>query len=372
MRVALVHDALVDTGGAERVVQIFHEIFPDAPLYTSVYNPATTFAYFKEMDIRTSFLQRVASSKKTFRLFFPLYPLAFEQFNLAGYDIVLSSSTYWAKGVITRPETCHICYCNTPSRVAWRYHDYVAQENFGWLMRALLPLLVKSFRDWDVLTAQRVDYFIAGSHNAAKRIRKYYRRQATVIHSPIDASSYKTSSAVDDYFLIVSRLNSYKRIDLAIEAFNELGLPLIIVGDGPQRRRLEAMARSNIRFTGRVADENLRDLYAACKALVVPGEEDYGLTSLEAQASRRPVIAYGRGGALETIVPSVTGMFFDKQTPQALAEVVRKFDTRQFDPVRIRAHAIQFDREAFKQQISRFVAEKYDEHSCLMDEFHSA
>lgn len=372
MRVALVHDALVDTGGAERVVQVFHELFPDAPLYTSVYNPSGTFACFREMDVRTSFLQRVASSKRTFRLFFPLYPLAFEQFNLAGHDVVLSSSTYWAKGVITRPETCHICYCNTPSRVAWRYQDYVAQKSLGWLVRAILPLIVKAFRDWDVLSAQRADYFVAGSHNAARRIRKYYRREATVIHSPINVSFWKISSEVNDYFLIVSRLNSYKRIDLAVEAFNELGLPLIIVGDGPKRRRLEAIAGSNIRFTGRVTDHNLRDLYAACKALIVPGEEDYGLTLLEAQASGRPVIAYGKGGALETIIPGVTGVFFDEQTPQALAEVVRKFDARQFDPVRIGGHALQFDKEIFKLKIFRFVAEKYDEHTRLMDEFHSA
>lgn len=368
----MVHDALIDTGGAERVVQVFHEIFPDAPLYTSVYSPDATFPGLREMDIRTSFLQRVASSKRTFRLFFPLYPLAFEQFNLASYDVVLSSSAHWAKGVITRPGTCHICYCNTPSRVAWRYHDYVAQGSLGSLARAILPLIVKPFRDWDVLSAQRVDYFVAGSHNAARRIRKYYRREAIIIYSPIDTSFYKTSPVVDDYFLIVSRLNSYKRIDLAIETFNRLGLPLIIAGDGPQRRRLEAIARSNIRFAGRVTDSELRDLYAACKALILPGEEDYGLTSLEAQASGRPVIAYGKGGALETVIPGATGVFFHEQTPEALAEMVKRFDAHRFDPVRIRTHALKFDKEVFKRKLSRFVAEKYDEHTRLMDEFHSA
>lgn len=362
LRVALVHDALVDTGGAERVVLVFCRMFPEAPLYTLAYKPDWTFGEFKKVDVRTSFVQKLVVSRTAFKALFPLYPLAFEQFDLSGYDLVLSSSAHWAKGVITRPETCHVCYCNAPSRVAWRYHEYVAQESFGRLARFVLPLFVKALRDWDVITERRVDYFVAGSHNCARRIAKYYRRRATVVPSPIDVSRAILAGSIGDYFLVVSRLNSYKRIDVAVEAFRRLGRPLKVVGAGPRLKALKAQAPANVEFLGRVSEERLAELYASCRALIVCAEEDYGLTALEAQASGRPVVAYGEGGVLETVLDGQTGIFFDRQTPEALAEAIGRLEALRFDPERARRQAAQFDETVFVRRLEEVLVEKLVEH----------
>lgn len=356
MKIALVHDYLNQYGGAERVLEALHDLYPSAPVYASIYAPDMMPALYKQWDIRTSFMQRLPGVMKHHQAYLPLYPLAVESYDLSEYDVVLSSSSAFAKGVITGENTLHVCYCHAPMRFAWNYYDYIKGERVGRKMQAVLPLALNYVRLWDEASARRVDAYAANSRMVARRIRKRYGRQATVINPPVDTSLYTPDpSAQGDYFLIVSRLIPYKRIDLAIEAFNKLGLPLKVVGKGRQEAELRAMAKSNIEFVGSVADSELKRLYAGCRAFIFPGMEDFGISPLEAQASGRPVIAYGAGGALETVVPGVTGEFFTEQTAASLAGVVSRFDARQYDPAVIRRHAETFDTEVFKRRIAEFV-----------------
>jgi len=361
LRVALVHDYLNQPGGAEKVVEVFAEMFPGAPVYTSVYDPDRMPEVWRTLDVRTSFMQRISPRLGIAKTLLPLYPAAFELFDFRGYDLVLSSTTAFAKGIITRPETCHVCYCNNPTRFLWMYHEYFEHERLHGPLKGMLPWIVQPLRAWDFLAAQRVDFFIAGSHNARRRIAKYYRRESDVIQSPIDAGFFAPSGTVQDYFLVASRLLPYKRIDLAVEACNRLGLPLRIAGDGSDRSRLERLAGPTVRFLGRVSDEEVRAQMASCRALIFPGEEDFGLAPLEAQACGRPVIAYYGGGALETVKEGVTGMLFRQPTAESLAQALRDFrDT--FDPGTIRAHAMHFDKATFKQRLYEVLAGRYLEH----------
>ena len=362
-KIALVHDYLIDNGGAERVVEIFQQLFLQAPLYTSVFTPATTLASFSDpnKDIRTSFLQKLRPTKRRYKLLLPLYPYAFESFDLAAYNLVLSSTTSFAKGVITSERTCHFCYINTPTRFAWRYQDYTAQEDFKGVKRLALEAVLPFLRNWDYAAAQRVDYFIAGSHNCRRRVEKFYRREAHVIHSPIDASLFEPSNMQADYFLVVSRLAPYKRIDLAVQAAARLNKPLKIVGTGSDEARLRKMAGPRTEFLGRVSDAELRSLYSHCQALIFPGEEDFGLTPLEAMASGRPVIAYRAGGALETVIEGQTGLFFDSQEPESLAQVMRDFDPYKFHTNELREWAEEFDKTRFERKLLDFMAAKYSE-----------
>jgi glycosyltransferase involved in cell wall biosynthesis len=362
LKVALVHDYLNQPGGAERVVEVFAEMFPGAPIYTSVYDPAAMPDTWKTLDVRTSFMQRISPRMKFARALVPLYPAAFELFDLSGYDLVLSSTTTFAKAVVTRPETCHICYCNNPTRFLWMYHDYLRHESLPIGVRNLLPFVAAPLRVWDFAAAQRPDYFVAGSHNAARRIAKYYRRDSDVVQPPIDASEFAISQEIGDFYLVVSRLQAYKRIDLAIDACNRLHLPLHIIGDGPDARRLRGIAGPTTHFFGRVADAVVREEFARCRALIFTGEEDFGLTPLEAQASGRPVIAFQRGGALETVKDGLTGVFFGEQTVDALASTLTSFDPASLDPALIRAHALQFDKPAFKQKLYQVISLRYAEH----------
>jgi len=365
MKLAIVHDYLNQYGGAERLIEIFHEMYPDAPIYTSLFEPDFMPPIFQEMDVRVSFLQKMPFTKKHFKKYLLLFPTAFESFDLNEYDVILSCTTAWTKGVITSPDCIHICYCNTPMRFAWKYHDYVKRENLNFLFRATLPFVITPLRMWDITTANNVDYFIANSHNVARRIAKFYRREAEVIHCPTDCSKYYVSENTDGYFLIVSRLREYKRIDIAVEAFNQLGLPLKIIGTGSDEKKLKKLAKSNIEFLGRVSDAELREYYSKCQALIFPGEEDFGLTPLEAQASGRPVIAYGAGGVLETVIDGITGVFFDKQTPEALMSAIRAFDASQFEPEKIRNHALEFDVSIFKERIKNFIEAKVINHKSV-------
>ena len=361
LRVALVHDYLNQPGGAEKVVEVFKEMFPDAPLYTSVYDRRRMPEVWQSMDIRTSFMQRISPRLRVAKALYPLYPLAFESFDLREYDLVLSSTTAFAKAVITRPHTCHVCYCNNPTRFLWMAHEYLEYERLPPGTRSMVPWLSSPLRIWDYAAAQRVDYFIAGSRNAARRIAKYYRRESDVVQAPIDGSSFTACREVGDYFLVVSRLQSYKRIDLAIDACNALRLPLHIVGEGPDRDRLRSMAGPTVQFLGRLDDDEVRIELAGCRALIFPGNEDFGLTPLEAMASGRPVVAYGAGGALETVVEGETGMFFREQRAEALCEVLASFNDR-FDPEAIRAHALRFDKAAFKERLYDVLARRYAEY----------
>lgn len=351
LRVALVHDYLNQMGGAEKVVEVFHAMFPDAPLYTSVYDREVMPESFARMDVRTSFMQRITPKLRWVKPLLPLYPLAFEQFDLRGYDLVLSSTTTFAKGVLTRPETCHVCYINTPFRFLWMYQEYLAYEPETKLRGLVLPVVASALRQWDFAAAQRVDYFIAGSNNAAARVRKFYRRPCSVVHSPIEAGRFCPSYGHDGFYLTVGRLQSYKRVDLAIRACNLLGRPLVIVGDGPDRARLQALAGPTVRFLGRVPDGELCRLLSRCRALLWPGEEDFGLAPLEAQASGRPVVAYARGGALETVRDGETGILFEPQTVEALAAALERADALPDDPTALRAHAVQFDVRAFAARL---------------------
>ena len=360
MKVALVHDYLNQMGGAERVVLALHEMFPDAPLYTSIYDPQRVDTAFQSIDIRTSFMQRFPLVKKHHQPFLPFYPFAMEQLDLRGYDLVLSSSSAFAKGIITRPETMHICYCHTPMRWCWNYDEYVEREHLGRIPRNILPFFISGLRVWDQTSSMRVDHFIANSPVVADRIRKYYRRNAVVIPPPVEVSrfTFDPTSQPEDYFLIVSRFMPYKRIDLAIEACNQLQLPLVIIGSGRDEIRLTRLAGPSIRFMGRLSDQEVLYYYAHCRALILPGEEDFGITPLEAQASGRPVIAYAAGGALASIVENVTGTFFHKQSVESLVEVLASFDEQRYDPQTIHNHALEFDRLRFHRRILQFIEAK--------------
>ncbi len=342
-----------------------HELFPDAPIFTSIYDPPTMPPEYRKWDIRTSFMQRLPGVMRHHQAYLPFYPLAFESFDLTGYDVVLSNSSAWSKGVITSPATLHLCYCLTPMRWVWNYREYVQRERFGRPIRLALPVVMNWLRLWDRVTADGVDQFATISRTVAARVAKYYRRESTVIYPPVNTTSFQPADSHDDYFLVVSRLIPYKRIDIVVEAFNKLGLPLVIVGDGRDRKALQAKARPNIRFLGMIPDAEVKRYYSRCRAFVFPGEEDFGITPVEAQAAGRPVIAYAGGGALDTVIDGVTGRLFRPQTAEGLAEVVASFDDKDFDPSAIRRNAERFDTSSFQYLLSQFVERHVAGHSLL-------
>ncbi|GIM30240.1 glycosyl transferase [Clostridium polyendosporum] len=360
MKVALVHEWLTNMAGSERVVINFKELYKEAPIYTTMYNPEKLDKELQDIDVRTSFLQKKV--KKGHQRYLPFMPMAFESFDLNGYDVVLSSSSSCAKGVVTNPSTMHVCYCHTPMRYAWEfYYEYADKTDIGKFKKLFLKYFMNYMRMWDRLAADRVDYFIANSENVARRIWKHYRKESVVIHPPVRCKLFNIGKEDGDFFLILSRLVAYKRLDLAVEAFNELGLPLVIIGDGEEREKLQSMAKGNIIFLGRQPDEVIKEYYSKCRAFVFPGEEDFGITPLEAQASGRPVIAYGKGGALETVIEGKTGIFFNDQTVTSLVDAVKEFEKMSFDKLEIRKHAETFDEEIFKKKIESFINEKYEE-----------
>jgi glycosyltransferase involved in cell wall biosynthesis len=315
------------------------------------------------MDVRTSFMQKLPLVTKHHQPYLPLYPFAMEKLDLRGYDLVLSSSSAFAKGVITRPETMHICYCHTPMRWCWNYEEYVEREQLGAVARSILPFMITGLRIWDQVSAARVDHFIANSPVIAERIRKYYRREAAYIPPPVEAKRFPFDPNIipENYFLILSRLVPYKRIDLAIEACNRLQLPLVIIGGGRDEERLKHLAGPTIRFMGRLPDEEVIHYFTHCRAFLFPGEEDFGITPLEAQACGRPIIAYGAGGALASIIDGVTGLFFHEQTVDSLAAALTAFDEHAFDPHIIHNHALEFDTSRFSRRMLQFIEAKMNE-----------
>ncbi len=353
MKVALVHDYLFEQGGAENVFEVMAGMFPDAPIYTSIYDPETVSPAFRVREVRTSFLQRVTRDKERAKRLLPLYPLAFGRMKLRGYDLVLSSSSSFAKG-IDAGGARHVCYCHTPPRFLWQTDRYIEQVRRPW-KRTALRLATGMLRARDRRDADSVTTFIANSRVTQGRIARVYRRDATVVNPPIDIGEFHRSDAVGDYYLIVSRLIPYKRADIVIESCNRLGLPLVVVGDGPDFARLEGLAGPTVTMRGRLPRREVVDLLARCRALVFPGEEDFGLTPLEAMASGRPVIAYRAGGALETVVEGATGAFFDARTADSVARALRRFDASHYDPARIRAHAASFDRACFEERLRRLL-----------------
>ena len=360
MKIALVHDFLAQDGGAERVLKAFCEIYPEAPIYVWFYDPQSVDPFFRQKDIRTSFIQRLPLSKRRYQWYLPLLPTATDSLDLSGFDVVLSSSSSFVKGVITQPETLHICYCHTPPRYLWTdTHEYVRNLKKNWIIKKILPFYLTRLRSYDMLSANRVDTFIGNSKNVARRIKKYYGRDSVVIHPPTTIPTGDYRADIGNYFLAGGRLMSYKRFDLVIQAFNKLNVPLKIFGTGPEATTLQSIAKSNIRFEGKVSEEKKHELIKHCRAFINPQNEDLGITPIEAMAFGRPVIGYGEGGNLETVVNGVTGVLFPEQTLESLSEIVLTFDEKKFDSEKIHEHAKQFSEENFKRKIRDFVENEY-------------
>lgn len=362
MRVALIHDCIIHIGGAERVLQNLHAIYPEAPIYTLISNEKVAQELLPGARIHTSFAQHLPGSARFFRAYFPLYPMAVESFDLRGFDLILSSSFAFAKGVLPPASACHVCYCYSPLRYLWsEYHFHRSTVFRQRWKRVLTDPLISHLRMWDRLSADRVDHFIAISKVTANRIAKCYRRDSSIIHPPVRVSGLSPSKASDDYFLLVSRLMPYKRVDAAVQAFNQLGLPLKIIGKGPQLAELKRQAKSNVELLGSVTDSALADYYSRCRAFVFPAIEDFGIAMVEAQAYGKPVIACAGGGASEIVIDGETGVLFAEQTSETLAGAIRKFEDLRFDHERIRTHALQFDESEFRDRILKFVALKVSE-----------
>ena len=354
-RIALVHDYFVQMGGAERVAEAMHDSFPSAPMYTTVALPQSLPGRLRTADIRTSLMQRLPNLDRRFRHYFMLYPFAVEHFDLSEFDLIFSSSSGYAKGVRRRRNAIHVCYCHTPMRWVWRYDDYVAREGFGNASRLALPILLWGLRKWDLRASRQPNYYIANSRLVAQRIKKIYGREAFVIPPPIDVNRFHMSDEIDDYYLVLSRLMPYKRIDLAIEACKRMNRKLIVIGDGPDRARLESLADDRIEFLGRQPDAIVNYYAARCRALMFPGEEDFGMAPLEANAAGRPVIAYRGGGAVETVEEGVTGVFFDRANSQSMAEAIEKFEGLRWNQYTLRSHAEKFDRTVFAFRVLQFL-----------------
>lgn len=360
MKVALVHDHLNQLGGAERVLKAFCGIYPESPVYTLIYDAMNTQGFFKDYKIIESFIARFPLARKKFRWYLPLMVAATESYDLSGYDVVLSDSSGLAKGVVTGPKTLHICYCHTPTRYLWSDHNVIIDSlERNWLVGRFSQLYRSYLRIWDRQAADRVDFFIANSKFVSLRIKKYYKRESIIIHPPVETKNFYISKDIDKYFLIISRLRPYKKVDIAIKAFNRLGLPLKIIGIGEEEEMLKKLAKSNIEFLGNLSDSQAREYLSHCKALIHPQEEDFGITPIEAMASGRPVIAYASGGALESIIPGKTGIFFDEQSWEALADTVIRFKSEQFNPEEVRNHALGFDTLHFKERIKEFVDQSW-------------
>lgn len=363
LKIAIIHYYLVSIRGGERVFHTLAQSFPNADLYSVVYNPTSQPEWLTKRRMTTSFLQKVPGSWRYFRQSFMFYPFAVEEFDLSDYDVVISSSAGFTHGVLTQPETCHICYCHNTFRYAWNWHHEFMRQS-GYLSRLLLTPMLNWVRTWDVAAAQRVDYFIANSSVTQQRVKKYYRRESAIIHPPIETARFAPLMPLpaEDYYLTVSELVSYKQVDVIIESFNRSQRKLIVVGDGPQRPKLEALAKSNITFAGRVSEDLLIELYQRCRALIFMAKEDFGMVPLEANAAGRPVIAYGAGGVLETVVDGVSGIFFPTQTVAALEEALERFEKMSFNSQKLRDHATRFDVSTFQRQIRSFVCEKVVEY----------
>ncbi len=366
MKIALVHDHLAQDGGAEKVLSAFSELYPQAPIYTLLCEKKQVDKYFADRRIETSIIQRLPGGVKHYKWYMPFMPMAVEFFDLRHYDVVLSDVSAFAKGVITSPHTLHISYCHTPTRYLWDYtHQYINELKYNKFIKKVISLVLNYIRIWDKAAADRVDVFIANSRCVQARIKKYYRRSSVVIYPPVDVDKGYISDKIEDYFLIGGRLAPYKRFDIAIKAFKQLNLKLKIFGDGVDAKRLRQLAGNspNIEFLGRVDDKTKFDLYAHCQAFINPQEEDFGITAVEAMACGRPVIAYRRGGATETVKEGVTGLFFDFQNSAALAQAVKNFQVqaKKFNPETIKAHSQQFSRQRFKDQIAGFAEKKYQE-----------
>jgi glycosyltransferase involved in cell wall biosynthesis len=375
VRVALVHDWLTGMRGGERCLEVFAELFPDADLFTLVHVPGSVSTAIERRRIRTSFIQHLPRAATSYRSYLPLFPLAVEQFDLKEYDLIISASHCVAKGVRVPPDALHLSYCFTPMRYVWDlYDDYFGPGRANWLTRLVMTPVAHFLRRWDVKSSRGVHHFVAISSCVADRIQRWYGREADVIYPPVDIDRFHIEETHDDSYLVVSALAPYKRIDLAILAANQLQRPLRIIGTGQDEARLRRLAGPTVDFLGWRSDQEIALAYANCRALLFPGLEDFGIVPLEAMASGRPVIAYGAGGALETVVPlrvdhegeaTPTGVLFSEQTVEALMRAIETFEANvsRFDPKALRAHAARFDRPIFKERVREYIARRLAEHS---------
>ena len=356
MQIALIHDYLNQYGGAERVLEALHDLFPDAPVYTSIYDDTAMPGVYQHWHIHTTWMQKLPGWRRYFRHYFMLYPWAFESLPLNDYQLIISSSSAYAKGVIPARGAVHLCYCHTPMRFAWQTEQYIARENIRGLAQFVMRILLHFMRRWDVRSSRRVTHFIANSRVVAERIRTHYQREATIIPPPVDLAPFQDIPA-GDYLLTGGRLVPYKRIDLAVRACTALGVPLVVFGEGRDKEALMAQAGPNVRFVGRVSEAERLALFAGCRGFLFPGEEDFGITPLEAMAAGRPVLAYHAGGALDTVVPEQTGMFFMEQHVDAVSAGITQLLAHPWDARRIRQHAEQFSRERFMERMRAVIAQ---------------
>lgn len=360
LKIAIVCDWLTNFAGAERVILKLHKMFPNAPIYTSVYNEEK-MPEFADSAIFTSFLQKFPKAKVKHQWYLPFYPIAFEQFDLSNYDIVISSCHSASKGIITKPETMHVSYCHSPMRYAWdNSHEYLRTYKFPWPVKHFIPKLIHKIRMWDRLAADRVDHFITNSNFVKKRIKKYYKRDSKVIYPMVNVKDFYISSNKKEYYLAVGRFTPYKKFDLIVDAFNELPYKLKIVGTGIQEKELKAKAKRNIEFLGRVSEKKLKDLYSNAKALIFPQIEDFGITPLESMASGRPVIAFRAGGALESIKDKQTGLFFEEQNVPYLKAAIEKFEKTKWDSKKIRQYVNKFDESVFENEFKNYLENSYE------------
>lgn len=361
MKVALVHDYLVQDGGAERVLQAFHKTWPNAPIFV-LFHDKSKFKEFKDAQINQSILKNIPFVTKNYRYLLPLMPMATERYDLSKYDVVLSSTSAFAKGVITEPKTLHISYCHTPTRYLWTdTHEYINNLKSNILVKLLLPRLIHKLRIWDKMSAERVDHFIANSQTVLKRIEKFYRRSSDVLYPPVNINDFSISDAPKKYFVTGGRLVQYKCFDLVIHVFNRLNIELKIFGDGPELKKLKKIAKPNIKFLGRISDKEKTKLLANAKAFIHPQVEDFGITPIESMAAGRPVIAYGEGGATETVIPNKTGVLFYDQSWHALLDAVLNFNEQDFNSKEIREWAKHFDIEHFSRSIKNYVQNKFED-----------
>lgn len=364
LKVALIHDWLTGMRGGEKCLEVLCSFFPQAMLFTIYHKKGAMSPIIENMKIRTSWIANLPFATPHFRTYLPLFPAAIESFDLSEFSLVVSTSHCIAKGVIPSPEALHISYIHTPMRYIWEMYPYYLGSSNNPLKRLLGPIIASKLRTWDVASSDRVDEFIANSENVRKRIKRYYRREATVIYPPVDNDFYHPTTNPQNYYLIVTALVPYKAVNIAVEAFNRSGDRLVIVGDGPEENKLKRQAKSNIEFLPWQSGENLRELYSGCQALIFPGEEDFGIVPLEAQACGRPVIAYGRGGVLETIRPigqeKPTGIFFNDQAPASLIEAMKTFRQTEFDPENCRNQALKFDKSIYIEKMSNFINDQIE------------
>jgi glycosyltransferase involved in cell wall biosynthesis len=359
-KIALVHYWLISWRGGEKVLEALVKIFPDADIYTHVYDPRVVDASpLKGKKIHTTFINKLPWARRLYQKYLPLMPMALEQLDLSSYDLVISTESGPAKGVVLPPHVAHICYCFTPMRYVWdMYHDYLAHA--GWFTRLMMRPLIHHLRIWDRLSADRVDHFLVDSAFVGERVRKFYRRDSTVLYPPIEINEFQLSKSSDGYYLMVGALVRYKKADLAVRAFNASGLPLVVIGEGELHEQLKAMAKPNVKILGRASRADILDHYSRCTALVFPGIEDFGIVPLEAMATGKPVIAYAKGGAMETVIDGVTGVHFHTQSEDGLNAAVQLIEQglAVFNPAKIRAHAATFDISNFERQLVRFIEEK--------------